>query len=394
MSLATHSAPSTAAAFDYQFERALLWLAKSKSGAIVGVETADDVAVREENGILWLEQAKHSVLPDGETFGDRRKDLWNTLATWIEAIDSGEIDLKLTRFLMVTNKTLPDCIAIRIGKANLDPDIDACIKDMEIVAAAPPESIRSLVERVMAATSRVNLRGLLRHTFCADATFETSGEALRQQTIAHLPFPEWCMPAADSVVNELLGWVHSVVLRHWQSQKPGWISRNQFINQFHAILDLRKRKITRERSANLINIDEDKVSKEKGSAFVKQLFLVTDDAAEVDGAIRDLIRCNIEKARLATEGNITDEDWLSFESSLLSRWEKIWARILRMNRSLAEKDQGYLIYTDTTEDYRENLAGTPTEQVYLTAGTYHRMANQVHIGWHPRYKEIMEVTPV
>ena len=102
MSLATHSAPSTAAAFDYQFERALLWLAKSKSGAIVGVETDDDVAVREEDGKLSLEQAKHSVLPDGEPFGDRRKDLWNTLATWIEAIDSGEIDVKFAKFLMVT----------------------------------------------------------------------------------------------------------------------------------------------------------------------------------------------------------------------------------------------------------------------------------------------------
>ena len=394
MSLATHSAPSTAAAFDYQFERALLWLAKSKSGAIVGVETDDDVAVREEDGKLSLEQAKHSVLPDGEPFGDRRKDLWNTLATWIEAIDSGEIDVKFAKFLMVTNKTLPDCIAVRIGKAENDAEIDACTKDMEIVAAAPPEGIRSLVTRVMAGASRANLRGLIKQTVCADATLETSGKALRQQTITHLPFPEWCIPIADSVVNELLGWVHSVVLLQWQNQKPGWIARNHFINQFHAILDLRKRKITRERSANLINIDEDKVSKEKGSAFVKQLYLVTDDEAEVDGAIRDLIRCNIEKARLATDGNITDEDWLSFESSLLSRWEKIRARVPRMNQSLPEKDQGYMIYTDTTEDHRENLAGTPTEQVYLTAGTYHRMANQVRVGWHPRYEELMEVTSI
>jgi len=394
MSLATHSAPSAAAAFDYQFERALLWLAKSKAGAIVGVETDDDVAVREENGRLSLEQAKHSVQPEGKPFGDRRKDLWNTLATWIEAIDSGEIDLKSTTFLMVTNKILPECIAVRIGNAKLDADINACIRDLEIVAASPPESIRSIVERVMDVSSRSNLRGLLKHIVCADATFETSGDALRQQTIVNLPFPDWCVPVANSVVNELLGWMHSVLLREWQNQKPGWIARNHFINQFHAILDLRKRKITRERAANLINIDENKVSKERGSAFVKQLFLITDDGAEVDGAIRDLIRCNIEKARLATEGNIPDEDWFSFERSLLSRWEKIFARVPRMNRSLTEKDQGYMVYTDTTEDHRENLAGTPTEQVYLTAGTYHRMADQVHIGWHPRYKELMEATPV
>lgn len=50
MSLADHAAPGSAAAFSYQFERALLWLAKSPSGARVGIETADDVAIVNDHG--------------------------------------------------------------------------------------------------------------------------------------------------------------------------------------------------------------------------------------------------------------------------------------------------------------------------------------------------------
>jgi len=389
MSLAHHSAPGTAAAFDYQFERALLWLAKNQSGAVIGVETDDDIAIREENGNLVLEQAKHSVQPDGEPFGDRRKDLWNTLAIWLAAIDSREIDPKKTRFVMVTNKTLPDCIAVRIGKADKEAEIDACIADLESVSADPPTGLQTLVQKVMASASRANLRVLIKRITCADATHATEGDELRQHTISHLQFPAWCVPSANSVVDELLGWIHRLILKNWQNQKAGWIARDSFINQFHAILDQRKRTITRERSANLIEIDDEKISNEKGSTFVKQLYLVTEDEAEIDVAIRDLIRCNIEKARLATDANITDEDWLSFESALQARWEKIRTRVPRMNHSLSERDQGYLIYTDTTEDHCENLAGTATEQVYLTAGTYHRMAGLIRLGWHPRYEALM-----
>mgnify|MGYP001578657701 CR=1 FL=1 len=39
--------------------------------------------------------------------------------------------------------------------------------------------------------------------------------------------------------------------------------------------------------------------------------------------------------------------------------------------------------------YREKLAGSDTEQVYLTSGTYHRLADMIRVGWHPRFRELM-----
>ena len=101
-------------------------------------------------------------------------------------------------------------------------------------------------------------------------------------------------------------WMHRTALASWQEKKPAWIKRDHFVNQLHAIIDLRKRKISRERAAHLIPIGDDKVGNEKGSRFVKQLHLITDDDSVVDTSIREYIRCNIEKARLSAEGNITD----------------------------------------------------------------------------------------
>ena len=80
---------------------------------------------------------------------------------------------------------------------------------------------------------------------------------------------------------------------------------------------------------------------------------------------------------------------MAFESALLSRWDKIRARVIRMRQAANEEDVGFEIFTDTTEEHREKLAGSDTEQVYLTSGTYHRLADMVIIGWHPHFKELM-----
>ena len=112
MTLSQHSAPGVNAAFSYQFERALYWLAKSPAGSVIGLETDDDVAVRSTDASRLLEQDKHSVRDDAKPSGDRSARICGTpLAIWIEALDTKEVPIDSTIFLMVTNKVLPECIA-------------------------------------------------------------------------------------------------------------------------------------------------------------------------------------------------------------------------------------------------------------------------------------------
>ena len=87
-----------------------------------------------------------------------------------------------------------------------------------------------------------------------------------------------------------------------------------------------------------------------------------------------------------------DNDWIDFETKLYSRWDKIFKRLKRMRQANPEEDIGFEIFTETTENYREILAGTQTDQIYLTAGTYHRLADLLTLGWHPRYEDLMAIT--
>jgi hypothetical protein len=389
MTLSHHSAPGVNAAFSYQFERALYWLAKSPAGSVIGLETDDDVAVHGADASTLLEQDKHSVRDDAAPFGDRSKDLWNTLATWIEALDSKEVSAETTVFLMVTNKILPECLARQISQASSEAQGAACVAALEAAAKNPPKKIAGLIERVLRGGSRTNLMNLISRCELADGSQATAGPELRKETIGHLPLPEWCLKIADSIVDELLGWLHATALAKWQQRQPTWIHRDHFVNQLYAVIDLRKRQIARERAEHLIPVTDDKLGQVKGSPFVKQLHLVTDDDSIVDNAIREFIRCNIEKSRLSMEGNVTDDDWKAFEIALLSRWDKIRGRVIRMKKEAPEEDIGFEIFADTTEEHREKLAGSDTEQVYLTSGTYHRLADMIRIGWHPRFEELM-----
>jgi hypothetical protein len=387
MTLRQHSAPGPNAGYTYQFERALFWLSQSPAGFLVGIETADDVAIRGKGKLQALEQDKHSIAEGTEPFGDRSKDLWNTLAIWVEALDSGEVAAKTTRFLMVTNKSVPECIARSIGFAESEAQIEACIGALELAAIEPPQAIAKPVGRVLDPASRISLRNLIKQCEFTDGS---AGLGLRKDIIAHLQLPEWCAAESDSVTNELLGWLHRTALDAWQQGIPAWIPRDHFVNQLYAIIDRRKRQIRRERAENLIPVTDEKIGQEKGSPFVKQVYLITEDDSVVDNAIREFVRCNIEKMRLSAEGNITDDDWTAFETTLQSRWDKIRARIIRMSESgRKEEDVGFEIFSETTEDHREKLAGNDTEQVYLTSGTYHRLANMVRLGWHPRFEELM-----
>ena len=98
-----HSAPSSAAGFDFQFQRALLELVYAKNGDVVGIETLDDVAAVGADGTQTLEQDKFTTNDAGSVYGDKTHNLLNTLSTWLKAALSGELDCAKTKFRLVTN---------------------------------------------------------------------------------------------------------------------------------------------------------------------------------------------------------------------------------------------------------------------------------------------------
>jgi hypothetical protein len=215
----SHAAPGPSAGYGYQIERALYWLARSPAGAAVGIETDDDVAVRNGTTSL-LEQDKHSIAAGAEPLGDRLKDLWNTLNIWLDAIEENRVDAETTRLLMVTNKELPDGLAKAISAATTAEAAGECVTGLERAAEDPPEKIETLVGRVLRSESRDTLIKVIQNAELVDATSGAAGPQVRTDTIASLPLPSWAVPAAESILHELAGWVHASALAAWRENNP------------------------------------------------------------------------------------------------------------------------------------------------------------------------------
>lgn len=390
---ATHAAPGSTAGTVFQFERALAWLANGDLplDARVGIETDDDVAVQIPDGLNFREQDKHSVGRPPFTNGSEK--LWKTLLIWLEAARAGSLNLDQARLFLVTNQRLPDdCLALLFTP---DPPPEAVRRRLERVAAYAAQARREqlqicrLTDEVLAHGESVLLK-LFAVVVCLDARHGTVSAELRQKICGQLQM--LADDPRDEIVDELAGWHQRQVQELIRAQQPAWVTREAFLRQHQAIQMRRQRQRRRERSESLIPVTLEDTAATRGRTFVQQLELINaDDDLQIE-AIADYLRCNIERGRLTEQGDITELDWTSFDTNINKYWKTQQRRILSSQAaatSRTEEEVGNSLYLECL-NYRESLAGEPTQEFYLTRGTLHRQADNTLLGWHPRYSDFIK----
>ena len=85
-------APGQFLGYTLQLPRALYHLLKSGPGDKVSIEVLSDVATSKLNGLVISEEDKSSIV--GNPITNRSIDLWKTFSNWIDAINSGVIDVE------------------------------------------------------------------------------------------------------------------------------------------------------------------------------------------------------------------------------------------------------------------------------------------------------------
>lgn len=394
--LSSHSKPGSFAGYVFQLERALAWLADGNLpiDAQVGIETDDDVAVRVPGGADIREQDKHAV--DDPPFTNGSEKLWQPLLNWLEAVTQGTLDLDTVRLFLVTNQRLPDgCLALLFTP---DPTPDAVqqrvdrIREYSAEAQRQKLKISSLVEQVLA-NDDSTLRKLFGAVVCLDARHGSASAALREKISTRLQM--LADDPRDAIIDELSGWHQRQVQELIRAGKPAWITRDAFLRQYRAVQERLGRQRRRERSEALIPLSDGEKNATRSFTFVRQLELIDADDEEQLDAIADFLRSNIERARLTTQGDVTYADWESFDTNIGKFWKNNQRQVLKFANPAIPKTEaqlGHTIYLNCL-DYRESLAGEPTQEYYLTRGTLHRQADTEQIGWHPRYSELLKRKP-
>ncbi len=310
--------------FLFQIERVIMWLSELGPEAVVGIEVADDIVVKLNNGDginEIYEQAKHTT-GKSAPYTDKGESLWKTLSNWITAINKGTIDPENAKFSVLSCRPIPhDRLVQRLSNSSKDDPVQlrAVCKEIvdiagslrkglkkygQIIEECPPETLALLVSNIIIIDSRY---------------YHKKNEY--DKVIKHnLPFAD--LPY-DNIMDSIFGHLTRQLIELWQKKEEAWITVKAFNTLFtNLIVDFKKKPFV-ERAADLIPVSKSDIQKNKGKAYVEQIKAIECKDDEILEAIHDYLRSLTERDRFAKDGEIASDKFDEYYTDLVSHWQVI-----------------------------------------------------------------------
>ncbi|MCP3469324.1 hypothetical protein NLM33_03160 [Bradyrhizobium sp. CCGUVB1N3] len=348
----------------------------------MAVEYADDVSVVRDGQVVLKEQDKHSLRPKAELLADRSRALWRTLQIWLTpAVNCSACK----RFLLVTNNPVSTPIASMLKAQSADggPSPDAIVRSLRAVGGSRPKSrsqVQSIIDDVLNRSDNELARLVAR--------IEVVEARNQREDRAELADALSLDPRLDPgiTLEALLGWLTNTLLECWRAGRPGMISRAACIAQRREIEDALARRRLLPKPAREVPVAPDDRARASTRPFVHHLTRIDADEDDVLQAIDHFIQFNIEKNRLASDGEIADREWRDRGERLKQRWLNIKRQAKRDYEGRPPEHIGIKILERSTYDHLEPIGSEPCRELYMTSGHYHRLADDDQIWWHPDYR--------
>lgn len=371
------------AGFVYQFHRAVDALFDLKEGEALGFEVLDDYHVEEEKEPRSLTQVKlhhnAAVLTDGAA------DLWKTLGTWARAVADGSLNLStIQRVCLLTTAVLPEgSVAAAVAEGQPAEEIvkrllavprshsETLGRDFDAVHALDPDDLLCLVERLSIEGSAAPL---------GDA------HEMLQRRLRAARFHAGTLTDARAA---LVGWAEGLVVSALAERRGPVITEAAF---HLALTNIRDRFTQEALPARHVNaeLSEAEYAGQAGSVFVRQLNLVAAGPETVRRAIRDYLRAVKERTTWIDRSEILPDRLGAYDRDLVERWEPMHEQCCEECR---DADNDGLCAAGLRHYRAISLLDFPIDHRwryrYLTTGSYHSLANMRHVGWHPKYKELL-----
>lgn len=375
------TAPATAApqaaGYIFQLERALYHLSVAGADDSVAVEWADDVTVHRNGSILTQEQDKHSLSGEADPFGDRSSGLWRTLQIWSRQRAAGLVS---GRYLLATNAEAAGSVAAGVrGVSAGSVGLDEAVARLRAAGQSKRRSrLQTIVADVLASTDH-QLAEMLSRMEIVDRTGDWSAtRSIIANGLGLDPRVD-----RDLVVEAMLGWLTSTLMGAWRRGLPGVVSRTACLIHANQVQRSIGRRRLLPRPAGDVRVDEAEAQSAMTRRFVSHLSDVEADDGTVVDAVQHFLQFANERHRLVGEGEVPDREWSDRSDRLHQRWTNE-VRMAGIERpELQGPRLGRLILGRTTFSHLEPLADEPCNELYMTAGHYHRLADDDRVHWLP-----------
>lgn len=369
------------AGYLFQIERAVFHLAEStNANSLVGIETIDDVVVLDGEDIKVREQDKHSLGTSAMTAQSRG--LWRTLRIWLD--DSRIAD---SYFLVTTRPIASQVLASMTDDASTRPPLNKIIQSLDAARRRIKDpKLKALAASVLAQPAK--LRSILQRMHVQ--VVSTHDDGVWTQIASRLALRSDVDQA--EVLDQIFGWLTRKLLRKWRDGLPALFSRQELVMVVRKTEARLVKSRVLVRSGAEVPVSPADVRKARFRHFVEHLALINAGEEDRTQAIRHFIQFNIERHRLTDIADIPDEEWKRREYRLVERWQNVARAAARFARSSKPETVGVQILAETTYEHFEPLDGQECRELYMTAGHYHRLADDDEVWWHPQFKKAVKRT--
>lgn len=377
------NAPGQLLGFSMQFPRALYHLLRSGPKDVVCVEVLGDVATLKSNGELLAEEDKSSIV--GNPLTDKSTDLWKTFSNWIEAINSGFIDVDKTKFLLYSNQSGRKGIVNRFNSAQSQTDTVSAIEyaKKKLSATKQDHEIWPYYDFVVNRNEALLIKIIQKFELQIGngAGYEELKIEIQRK---HVPDGQIVF-----LIEYLTGWLQKVINESIASRKGASISWEDFDHQFKVVYD-------RSRCRELIDFtmqyskENDKIQKSvkdhvmKRPLYLKQLEVIELNENEILEEVSNYLRADINLEKWMENEIINDEIAFEFEKRLTEFWGNQRKRLKITEKNLGELELGQLLLIDCKSRLETIRDMTPPPSTI--PGTYHALADDSTIGWHPNWE--------
>lgn len=387
------SAAPSAAGYLYQARLALALCLKYvnvDAGVEVGIERLDDVSFETNGTALELLQAKHHI-DRVASLTDKSVDLWKTLRVWSEAAAKDPTLPARTRLALVTTGSAPNdsaaamlrpAAAYSVGKAR-DPKAAAVLLGAVAEAGGNQELKAAYAAFLtLGPTMRVSLLSSI-EILDNQPLVTDLGEAIEKDLRMLAPRGQ-----AAIARERLEGWWWPRVCKALMANPAESISVLEVEAKLDDIRDGLKRDAL---VADQEHVDPttDEIADYEGRRFVRQLKVIGVGGNRIEYAKRDYYRAFTQRSKWVREHLVFDGEIAKYELTLIEEWQP---RFQQMRDKIGDREKtdegcrqaGQELYSWVEADAR--FPFRTVSQRFLTVGSYHILANDLRVGWHPDYE--------
>ncbi len=374
--------------YSLQCTRFVQLLLDARPGETVSLEVFEDVGTENAKGEKRAVQTKS--VSRGNPIADRSIEFWKTCANWAAAVENGTLEPSTTIFELYLSRPRDGRIARSFNDAKTEEDARSAIsRARRELWGSPPDFDKraSLPAPLRIRTKKFFESGeggleIVQRFQLAFGSGDPIQDVKEQLKTKLVP-----SELLETVLTQALGWVKRRTDSLINAGEPAFVK----FDEFHADLTTFITKCATRRILTSVAgaPGQQSLEAEMLRTYVRQLELIECEDEEKVHAVSAYLRAAVDRTGWSKAGLIHESSLDEFEQALETVWRNTKRRCA-LTRTADPVKQGMFVYNGCIA-HRRTLEGLEVPD-YFTPGSFHSLADDERIGWHPDYKVKLKAT--